>query len=111
MFELARASAGASDRDLRKAFPERKLIRAKLRTERDRLADGIGAAIAPPKLWEAPRITPVTDQGVGWGRRIDKVVTANGTYCLTYEGNHGGDGRDVFKDALQVKKRTCPREE
>lgn len=111
LFELARSAAGAADRDLRKAFPERKLIRARLRTEREKLADGIGAAVAPPKIWEAPRITSVTDQGTGWGRRIDKVVTGMGTYCLTYEGNHGGDGRDVFKDALQVKKRTCPREE
>ena len=74
------------------------------------LERGIAASVAAPKFYEAPRVTAIQDQGVGWGRRIDKVQTAFGTYCITYESNHGGDGRDVFKDALRPKVRNCPRE-
>lgn len=112
VFERARAEAGKADIALRKEFPEHpNRLRARPRTAHQKLASRIENALAPPKLYEAPRITAVQDQGVGWGRRIDKVVTGNGTYCITYESNHGGDGRDVFKDALEPKIRTCPREE
>lgn len=110
-FELARAAAGGIDKDLRKQFPERALLRTPPKTDQQKLAAGIARAEAPPRFYEPARITKVQDQGVGWGRRIEKVQTAFGTYCVTYEGNHGGDGRDVFKDALQPKLRTCPREQ
>lgn len=109
-FELARAAAGDADKELRKRFPERALLRSTPRTAQQKLAEGIASAIAPPKFYEPARITAVQDQGVGWGRRIEKVETAFGTYCITHESNHGGDGRDVFRDALQPKIRTCPRE-
>lgn len=109
-FELARAAAGSADKALRKQFPERALLRHVPRTEQQKLEDGIASAIRAPTFYEPARITKVQDQGVGYGRRIEKVQTAWGTYCITHEGNHGGDGRDVFKDALQPKMRTCPRE-
>jgi hypothetical protein len=110
-FELARAAAGSVDKDLRKQFPERALLRSPPKTDQQKLVAGITRAVAPPKFYEPARITKIQDQGAGWGRRVEKVQTAFGTYCITYEGNHGGDGRDVFKDALQPKLRTCPREE
>ena len=112
VFERARAEAGKVAQALRKEFPEHpNRLRAREVTPQQKLASGIANSLAAPKLYEAPRITAIQDQGVGWGRRIDKVVTGMGTYCITYESNHGGDGRDVFKDALEPKKRTCPREE
>lgn len=110
-FELARAAAGSVDKELRKQFPERALLRSPAQTDQQKLAAGIVRAVAPPRFYEPARITKIQDQGVGWGRRVEKVQTAFGTYCITHEGNHGGDGRDVFKDALQPKLRTCPREE
>lgn len=112
LLERARAEAGNVARGLQKEFPEHpNRLRARERTAQQKLASGIVNALAPPKLYQAPRITAIQDQGVGWGRRIDKVVTGMGTYCITHESNHGGDGRDVFKDALEPKIRTCPREE
>jgi type IV secretory pathway VirB10-like protein len=110
-FELARAAAGKADKELRTAFPERKLLRHKPLTGQQKLAAGIERSVAPPKFYEPARITKVQDQG-GWGRRIEKVQTAFGTYCMTYESNLGGDGREVFEDSsTQPKMRTCPREE
>ncbi|MFD2365918.1 hypothetical protein [Pseudoduganella sp. GCM10020061] len=110
-FELARAAAGKADKELRTAFPERKLLRHKPLTGQQKLAAGIEHSVAPPKFYEPARITKVQDQG-GWGRRIEKVQTAFGAYCMTYESNLGGDGRDLFKDSsTQPKMRTCPREE
>ena len=109
-FELARGAAGSADKEMRKEFPERALLRTKPLSTQQKLERGIAASVAAPKFYEAPRVTAIQDQGVGWGRRIDKVQTAFGTYCITYESNHGGDGRDVFKDALRPKVRNCPRE-
>lgn len=109
-FELARAAAGDVDKELRKQFPERALLRSSPRAAQQKLAEGIASAIAPPKFYEPARISVIQDQGVGWGRRVEKVQTAFGTYCITHESNHGGDGRDVFKDALKPKIRSCPRE-
>ena len=109
-FEQARAAAASADKAMRKQFPERALLRTKPLSTQQKLERGIAASVAPPKFYEAPRVTAVQDQGVGWGRRIDKVQTAFGTYCITYESNHGGDGRDPFKDALRPKVRNCPRE-
>lgn len=112
VFDRARAEAGKVAQALSKEFPEHpNRLRSRERTAQQKLASGIADSLAAPKLYEAPRITEIRDQGAGWGRRIDKVVTAMGTYCITYESNHGGDGRDVFKDALEPKRRTCPREE
>lgn len=108
--ELARAAAGDVDKEMRKQFPERALLSTRPLTAQQKLEQGIAASVAGPGFFEAARITPVQDQGVGWGRRVDKVQTAFGTYCITHESNHGGDGRDVFKDALKPKMRTCPRE-
>lgn len=111
-FELARASAGSVDKELRKQFPERRAApRAKPLTEQQKLANGIARAVRPPKFYEPARITVIQDQGVGWGRRIEKVQTAFGTYCITQESNHGGDGRDPFTNARELKARSCPREE
>ncbi len=47
----------------------------------------------------------------GTGRRIYKVTTANGVYCIYKESNHALDGLDVFRRGVGEKLMSCPREE
>jgi hypothetical protein len=67
------------------------------------------ADAAPPKLYEAPKITEYND-GSPYGRRIYKVTTAMGTYCIKYETNHAPDGIDIGRQGLQSKVGMCPVE-
>ena len=86
------------------------LLHAPLNTAQTRLAAGIDKATRAPKLFEAPRVELVQDQG-GYDRRIYKVKGALGSYCITVESNHAPDGLDAMKRGIQQKITTCPREE
>ena len=103
----ARRDAGKIDRELRKESLNQ--IHAPADTPMTRLAAGIDAATAAPKLWEAPRVSDEMDQGQ-YGRRIYKVKGALGTYCIYNETNHAPDGLDSMKNGLHPKIMTCPRE-
>lgn len=103
----ARRDVGKIDQDLRKESPSQ--LRAPADTALSRLATGIEAATARPRPWQAPRIDNVMDQG-GYDRRIYKVTTANGVYCVYYESNHAPDGLDSMKNGIRPKIMSCPRE-
>ena len=103
----ARRDIGKIDQDLRKESPGQ--IRAPADTALTRLAAGIESATAPPKLWQAPKIENVQDQG-GYDRRIYKVTTGAGVYCIYYESNHAPDGLDSMKRGIPPKIMSCPRE-
>jgi hypothetical protein len=110
ILERTRRDIGKIDRDLHKASPNQ--LNAQPDSSLSRLAAGINAAAAavPPKWYEAPRVEPLFDQG-GYGRRIYKVTTATGTYCVFYESNHAPDGVDVIKNGIRPKNSLkCPRE-
>ncbi|MES2299965.1 MAG: hypothetical protein V4582_23205 [Pseudomonadota bacterium] len=104
----ARRDIGKFDRELRAASP--KQIHAPVNTPQSRLQAGIAeaAAAVPPKWYEPARIEALADQG-GYGRRIYKITTFKGTYCVTYESNHAPDGLDVMANGIKPKPTTCPR--
>lgn len=66
--------------------------------------------LAPPRPGEAPKIEEIIDPG-GYGRRRYRVISATGTYCITYESNHAPDGRDSMANGIQPKITTCPKDE
>jgi len=111
LLRAARAEAGAADRALRAENPRRG-IRAPIETAQMKLERGIAQAaeMAPNKWYQAPKTQEILDPG-GYGRRRHKVITANGTYCVTYESNHGPDGRDTMRDGIQPKLTNCPPHE
>ncbi len=109
ILQRARHDVGKIDRDLRATSLHK--LTPPANTAQTRLLAGMEKATAPPKLWEAPRIESVTDQGGTTDRRIYKVTTGNGVYCITVESNHSPDGLDSMKNGIHQKILTCPREE
>lgn len=112
MIRRARGDIGAIDRALRQEIPKG-LVRAPVLTPQKRLERGIALAneMAPPKWYEAPKVTELIDAG-GWGKKRYRVITANGTYCLTYNTNRGDAGSDPFKDRPPPPMTNCdPREQ
>jgi hypothetical protein len=68
------------------------------------------AELAPPRPGEAPKIEEIIDPG-GYGRRRYRVISATGTYCITYESNHAPDGLDSMANGIKPKITTCPKDE
>jgi len=66
--------------------------------------------LAPPRWYQAPKITEIQDPG-GYGRKRYRVITARGTYCVTYESNHAPDGLDTMKNGIKPKFTNCPEHE
>lgn len=78
----ARRDAGAIDRALRKA--RNPYIVAPPDSPQIRMAQKFreAAALAPNRLWEAPKIVELVNDG-GDGARRTRVLTAAGIYCIT----------------------------
>jgi hypothetical protein len=81
-------------------------------TAQMKLEKGIAEAadMAPNKWYQAPKTQEIMDPG-GYGRRRYRVVGPRGTYCVTYESNHGPDGRDSMRDGLPPKMTNCDPDE
>lgn len=111
MMQQARKDLGRIDKELRKEFPGPR-IKAPADSPQIRLEKGIAhaAEMAPPKWYEGPKVTELIDPG-GYGRRRYRVITANGTYCITVESNHAPDGIDTMKNGIKPKLTTCPKDE
>lgn len=111
LLQQAKAAVGGIDSALRKENPRRG-IQAPVVTATMKLQRGIARAaeMAPNKWYEAPKASEVLDPG-GYGRRRYRVTTALGTYCVTYESNHGPDGRDTMRDGIPPKKTNCDPDE
>ena len=107
----ARAAAGAIDRALRAENPGRG-IRAPIETAQMKLERGIARAgeMAPNKWYQAPKMQEIIDPG-GYGRRRYRVMTAAGTYCVTYESNHAPDGIDSMQRGIKPKITSCDADE
>jgi hypothetical protein len=82
MLENARRNVGAIDRALRKE--NRPLIVAPPDSAQIRLRRGIEHAreMAPPRLWEAPKVVEMVNN-TGDGARRTRVITGRRTYCIT----------------------------
>ena len=82
MVQSARRSAGGIDKALRKE--SRPLIVAPLDSPQIRMRAGMehARAMAPPRMWEAPKVEELVNN-TGDGARRTRVITGNGTYCIT----------------------------
>lgn len=111
MMRQARKDLGRIDKELQKEFPGAR-IKAPPDSPQIRLVKGIehAAEMAPPKWYEANKVQEIIDPG-GYGRRRYRVITANGTYCITVESNHAPDGIDTMKNGIKPKLTTCPEHE
>jgi hypothetical protein len=107
--ERALRDVGKIDQEMRKASPGGH-ISAPVRSPQSRLAAGINAATRLPRAWEAPRIEQVQDQG-GYGRKIYKVTSASGVYCVYYDSNYTPNGIDMMAKGIKPKTGNCPRED
>ena len=108
IMDSARRSIGDIDRALRKE--RQPLIVLPPDSPQIRLRRGIEHAreMAPPRLWEAPRVVELVNN-TGDGARRTRVITGNGTYCLTDRA----PTTNVEMIEMHGKQRftTCPKDE
>jgi hypothetical protein len=105
--ERALRDVGAIDKALRKESPAHRAD-SPVSTPQSRLEAGFAEAYRP-KAWEAPVITELSDQGQN-GKRIYKVKTGLGTYCIYVDGVNTPNGIDMMQKGIQQKTGKCPRE-
>jgi hypothetical protein len=81
----AKDSIAKISRELSSEFPERGRSAAPLSTQQSRLEKGFADAhaAARPNWYQAAKIEEISD-GAGSGARVYRVVTAFGTFCITY---------------------------
>ncbi len=110
IMQQARRDMGKINKELKKEFPGPK-IRAPVDTPQSRLVKGIELAheMAPPKLWEAPKVQELTT-GFAGTRRY-RVITGNGTYCITVGPTHTATGLTMNGNANAQRLTSCPRDE
>jgi hypothetical protein len=108
IMDNARRSIGDIDRALRKE--RQPTIVLPPDSPQLRLRRGIEHArdMAPPRLWEAPRVVELVNN-TGDGARRTRVITGNRTYCLTDRA----PTTNVEMIEMHGKQRytTCPKDE
>jgi hypothetical protein len=92
---------------LRAASPSQ--IHAPPDTALARFAEKMDAAKRAPAWYEPARIEAIADQG-GYGRRMYKIKSAFGTYCVTLDSQQSPNGQDRMSVSATPKVTTCPRE-
>jgi hypothetical protein len=108
ILERARREAGSVDRALRKE--NNPYIVAPLDSPQIRMRKGMEAAneIAPNRLWEAPKIQELVNN-TGDGARRTRVITGNGTYCLTERAPT--TSIDMIEKHGKLRITSCPAHE
>jgi len=108
ILEKARRSAGSIDRALRKE--NRPYIVAPLDSPQKRMRAGMeqAHAMAPTKLWEAPRVDEMVNQ-TGDGARRSRVVTGLGTYCISERSP--ATSIDTIERHGKIRLTNCPQHE
>ena len=108
IMDSARRSIGDIDRALRKE--RQPLIVLPPDSPQLRLRRGIEHAreMAPPRLWEAPRVVELVNN-TGDGARRTRVITGNGTYCLTDRAPT--TDVEMFEKHGKQRFTTCPKDE
>jgi len=108
IMDSARRSIGDIDRALRKE--RQPTIVLPPDSPQLRLRRGIEHAreMAPPRLWEAPRVVELVNN-TGDGARRTRVITGNGTYCLTDRAPT--TGVEMFEKHGKQRYTTCPKDE
>ncbi|MEC5217897.1 hypothetical protein RCH09_002861 [Actimicrobium sp. GrIS 1.19] len=93
-------SVGKIDRDLRNEF--RHLPERAPDSVTSRLAQGIAAAGVVHRLMPSMQERVLAD-----GRRVTKVTSSSGTYCVTQEGAGANDGLDRVQNGNHMKATNC----
>jgi hypothetical protein len=108
MLERARRDVGAIDRALRKE--NNPYIVAPLDSPQIRLRKGIQAAadMAPPAWYEAPKTAELVNN-TGDGARRTRVITGNGTYCITERAPT--TSIDMIEKHGKIRLTNCPEHE
>jgi hypothetical protein len=108
IMDSARRSVGEIDRALRKE--SKPTIVLPPDSPQIRLRRGIEHAhdMAPPRLWEAPKVVELVNN-TGDGARRTRVITAAGTYCITERSPV--TSIDMIEKHGKQRFTTCPRDE
>ncbi len=108
IMERARRSAGAVDRAMRKE--NRPYIVAPLDSPEIRMRNGMerAHALAPTKLWEAPKVEELVNQ-TGDGARRTRVITAGGAYCISERATN--TSIDTIERHGKLRLTNCPQHE
>jgi hypothetical protein len=108
ILERARRDAGSIDRALRKE--NNPYITAPLDSPQIRMRKGMdeAAALAPNRLWEAPKVQELVNN-TGDGARRSRVITGNGTYCLTERAPT--TSIDMIEKHGKLRITSCPEHE
>jgi len=108
ILENARRSAGSIDRGLRKEG--KPLIVAPPDSPQLRMRQGMeeAHALAPPRLWEAPKVEELVNN-TGDGARRTRVITGGRTYCITERSP--ATNITTIEMHGKIMLTTCPRDE
>jgi len=104
----AKRDIGKIDRDLRKQ--NNPYIVLPPDSPQLRMRRGMETAhnLAPPRIWEAPKIEALVND-TGDGARRERVITGNGTYCITDRGIN--TSIDMIEKHGKQRITTCPQHE
>ncbi len=108
ILENARRSAGSIERALRKE--SKPTIVAPPDSPQIRMREGMeqARALAPPRLWEAPKVEELVNN-TGDGARRTRVITGNGTYCITERSP--ATSIDMIEKHGKQRFTSCPQHE
>jgi hypothetical protein len=108
ILQQARRDIGGIDKALRKE--NRPYIVAPLDSPQIRLRKGIEHAneLAPNRLWEAPKVEELVNN-TGDGSRRTRVITGNGTYCVTERATN--TSIDMIEKHGKLRFTNCPEHE
>jgi hypothetical protein len=108
ILQRARRDIGAIDRSLRKE--NNPYIVAPADSPQIRMRRGMETAheLAPPRLWEAPKIEALVNN-TGDGARRERIITGNGTYCITERASN--TSIDMIEKHGKLRITNCPQHE
>jgi hypothetical protein len=108
IMEQARRDIRGIDKALRKE--NKPYIAAPLDSPQIRLRRGIeqANAMAPNRLWEAPKVEELVND-TGDGARRSRVITGNGTYCITERAPT--TSIDMIEKHGKLRFTSCPQHE
>lgn len=109
ILQQAKRDIGNIDKALRKENGS-PYIAAPLDSPQIRLRRGIehAAEMAPPKLWEAPKSQELVNN-TGDGARRTRVITGNGTYCITERAAR--TDVEMIEHHGKIRLTNCPQHE
>ena len=108
IMERARRDIGGIDKALRKE--NRPYIGAPLDSPQIRMRRKMeeAAALAPGRIWEAPKVESLVND-TGDGARRSRVITSNGTYCIT--DRSPATSIDMIEKHGKQRITSCPQHE